>query len=504
MPRTLRHPILAACSSLLVVLLASACATEDADAPVDTSAVSAPGPLLGAADSPDAADRSCQVVLRSVARIPNGTGGYVTDANGVWMWRAIVDVAADADGEASILYRSTTSPDGWWQKAGVITGDAPSGFVRWTVDLDAHLPAEGMSGTSLSRARIDLIPALEVGGHRLFDHNRLAGDLENYVLEASNQFAIGELPEVCPGAAESNTSELIDGAVIQFGATGGPTQEGPLVAGGQVTVRYDLQRLTRCRGTHNGYPAWNLDAHVRFLPGGQQAEATVRGFEAPTGTPTNVSFDVPAAFDVPADATAMELWFSNTSYATGTPCEAWDSNDSRNYSFDVLSAPGWMGNPVVKISRAGGHACEGGTALGSELRYDTWARTRSVMGNVCFEVWQPGVTDRDNADLWRQLAVEVHYRFEDGPWHSQYVDFSDRTGNNARYVLSVAALDPFRFGQCPERPTTVDADGESTQMEFVFTVNGVELRAPDAAPFRALYLDYPDNGWRAANCPTLP
>lgn len=112
---------------------------------------------------------------------------------------------------------------------------------------------------------------------------------------------------------------------------------GELRQGGTLDVHFDLDRLPACRGTHNGYPAWDLVGHARFLPGGQLAEGSVRELLSDNGRPTNQAQERLWSMAIPADATAVELWFHNFTGA-GSSCEAWDSDWGANYRFDIWPA----------------------------------------------------------------------------------------------------------------------------------------------------------------------
>jgi hypothetical protein len=110
---------------------------------------------------------------------------------------------------------------------------------------------------------------------------------------------------------------------------------GALHAGGWLNLFYDLDRLPQCRGTHNGFPAWDTVATIKFLPNGQTSDASVREFVTDHGTPTRVAVERQVQMKIPAEATSIELWFHNYSGAANS-CEAWDSNDGANYHFDIL------------------------------------------------------------------------------------------------------------------------------------------------------------------------
>src|SRR5690606_24891531 len=117
----------------------------------------------------------------------------------------------------------------------------------------------------------------------------------------------------------------------------------------------------------------------------------------------------------------------------------------------------WIGEAKYAISRA---TCAGG-ACAEDLRpleggffFDSWAKQRAAITAGYFEVWQPGVTDFDNPDLWRELDVRIYYRFDpSGPFSWRWVDFQERAGNNARYSFSLRELDPFVDpNACPSVP----------------------------------------------------
>ncbi|MCC7073450.1 MAG: hypothetical protein IT383_19215 [Deltaproteobacteria bacterium] len=157
--------------------------------------------------------------------------------------------------------------------------------------------------------------------------------------------------------------------------------------------------------------------------------------------------------------------------------------------------PDWMGNVVARISRDSSHACNGGTPLGDELRYDGWARQRAAVRNVCFEVWEPGVTDWDNPDQWRQLDVRAHYRFaSDAAWQWQWLGALDHAGNNARFALGLGGLDPFAPYTCTSVPTEIvaqpDGDRARASMQLYFTVNGAELRPSAGAAWLVRFEEY--------------
>jgi hypothetical protein len=164
-------------------------------------------------------------------------------------------------------------------------------------------------------------------------------------------------------------------------------------------------------------------------------------------------------------------------------------------------APGWVGSAVVRLTRDSGDDCAGGGSLAAGFVFDTWARDRATVTNVCFEVWLKGVTDWNNPDLWRQLDVQARHRTGDGPFAASYARLVRRTGNNALYAWDLRSIDPFRPHVCPDGPTTVSGEMEQSALELYFTVNGVDLRPAGAGAFTGVYEDHAANPWREAHCP---
>lgn len=283
------------------------------------------------------------------------------------------------------------------------------------------------------------------------------------------------------------------GGDMVVGGTAGAEVDGSAAAvGDTLRVTYDQDRLKDCRDTKYGLPAWSILVHWRFPSG-------ATGYRAVTASGRGEVADIALTEGGP-----VELWFENQGYFG---CRAWDSQGGANYRIEVAAdprAPGWLGNAAYVIDRM---TCDGGPCEGSRrsldgavFRYDTYARQRAAIRGAYFDVWKKGVTDFDNADLWRDLDVQVHYRARaDGPFVSRYVDFLRRSGNDARYAVDLRALDPLAGpytrtdpSQCPDADLVMATDGvyvEAT-LELYFTVNGVPLRRADGANFRGVYADY--------------
>ena len=92
-------------------------------------------------------------------------------------------------------------------------------------------------------------------------------------------------------------------------------------AGEPLRIEYDIARLPTCRASYRGQDAWNIAGFVRFHPGMELVSVALKSGSA----------DV----EVPAGASRVELWFSNTD---NTGCVAWDSCYGWNYWVDVVAA----------------------------------------------------------------------------------------------------------------------------------------------------------------------
>lgn len=308
-----------AISLCLLLLLLSACAEHRPTVQRTTAAVA---PRLGKADALDSADRSCRVVLRELAR-PVKDGGFETDCTSGscrYVWRGTVDLAAALDAVLAVrvLYRRSGQAS-WWSVDAQLSDAISPGFKRYRFAISEHLFGPGDPD-----AEIEVVALVEFAdGRRLFDHNRFSDDHENLRLTAQNGHASQDT-----SACQSVVGRL---TFHDDWATG---QYGQLRQGGFLWLEYDIDRLSQCRGTHNGYPAWDIVATLRFSPGGQVVKASVRQLLTNHGIPTNVAVDLPLVTTIPQDATTVEIWFHNASGA-GSSCQAWDSNYGANYRFAI-------------------------------------------------------------------------------------------------------------------------------------------------------------------------
>ena len=408
---------------MAVALALTACGPGEAMVEeFDDELGTAEGPLLGA-DGRDAAERSCHVVLREIQR-----GGTNCISTGCWWtFTGFVDVSAQAvaeGGKAYVLFKNIDATT--WSKVSTtkVTG-APDGFTRYRFRLTNKTIKDGMSATAYTRARVDVAPyLLTTTGARLFDHNRLPGDFDTYALNNDGGWKIAPDASVCPPAPAVKPQ-------VDFLAGWQTQQHGALVAGQSFTLTYDIRRLEDCRGTHNGYPAWDVTASVRFLPSGQVVEGSVRGFNSPTGTPSNSSaFSVPLEVKIPAGTTALEVWFKNFTGA-GSTCVAWDSNLGANYRFDVEARPvaqvQWVGNAGSSFTRA----CSRQDGVPASVNLDSYLQSRACTF-VEVDVYVPGLTDgavTKPGAVYAQAVTTLDGQALAPTWLS----FVSRVGNDYRF-----------------------------------------------------------------------
>jgi uncharacterized protein DUF6209 len=450
-------------------------------APPSETAETAEAPLVGVDGSHDAADRNCNVVLRGLER--NWTGFSYETVGASWVWQGDVEISEAALAEGLVphaIYQAGADPTWRSVDATPIEAAPTPGYARYTVRIFDGLPGPNTDPSVLAATTIQVVPYLAMPeGGRMFDHNRNTRDLDNYAF-GSPDFAVWHAPGVCTPPSGPQRATLV------FAADFSEHREGVFAPGGEITISYDTNRLTQCRNSQAGHPLWDISAHVKFAPGGERRDISVR--------------DTAPTIAVPPTARSVELWFENTS---SSGCQAWDSNFGANYKFDALVPPQWIGNVRTLIARDAGDPCDGGTGASSGFHFDTWARQRAGITNLCFEVYQPGMTDRDDPDLWQKLDVQLGWRIAgQTAFQTRHVDFDRRVGNNARYKLSWRDHDPFRAFHCPEVAPHTSSDGQyaELQLEYVVSVNGGEVRPEPGAAFGGTFSDYLHDPWRDANC----
>lgn len=467
----------------LVVVVVPACVVDvsPGDAAVDApTAEAAKAPLIGVSGAGDFADRSCQIVLRDFGRVTSSSTGFAVNGSR-WIFEGRVDVKKTALAEGAtplILWKAGSDPS-WRALAPIASTGIDDDNDRFLFHVDdGDLPGPGISATGLARSTIQLVPFLAQDQSRLFDHNRVVDAFASYVMNQASNFAVAEDNAVCAEAK---------GPTLTFNADFTQSQSGPVVGGRSVVVDYDIARLPKCRQGYSGLQTWSVLAQATFLPMNVRQSASVVEHSDPPRS-------IPATFFAPEGTTEMVLYFQNNDRAG---CSDYDSAYGANYHFSVEDqGPEWMGNVAALIARGASHRCDGAAAFGSMVSFGSWARQRAAMTDLCFEVYEPGVTDFDNTDLWQQLDVQVHHRIDPTkPFATDYVGFVDRVGNNARYAVDVRPFDPFTWGKClngvPTTTTTAPDGSRHLQatVELYFTVNGEELRPDGGGAFRVVYDD---------------
>lgn len=418
-----RSCLLLAASSLLL----PACVASETGS--DTSYVSSSAaPMLGVEGGQDGADRSCHVMLRKISRVANNTGGYQTSCvpNGgcYYVWQGELELSDEAVslGATPVVLLQTGSNPNWWRFEAEPTATAG----RYAVRIDEHTVADGMSTTALMRTVMQLAPAIELpDGSRLFDHNRHPGDFDNYVLDSSNGWAIADDPAAC--------TDVTQQSYLRFQQDWRNVQQGALVAGGRVSVDYDLARLPQCVGsTYQGSPAWSTLAHARFRPSGVMTSGPVSEY----AYVQNVGYEVvPVAWELelPVGTTSVELWFETSGESCAT---SWDSNYGANFVFPVLAAPalggvGWVGDGGVVVARGSCSSAET-SGIPESVVLDSWALTRADCLWADIDVYAAGITDQ-SAQHPEWLEAQVAFSRDGGEIATRWLSFVGRVGNNYRY-----------------------------------------------------------------------
>ncbi|MCB9655677.1 MAG: hypothetical protein H6729_16255 [Deltaproteobacteria bacterium] len=139
------------------------------------------------------------------------------------------------------------------------------------------------------------------------------------------------------GAFLSSAASDVTTATITFARDWSEKVGGRLIAGKKFGVDYDEARLPRCRASHNGNPGWQITAFARYYPSATTEERPLFDYEmTDTGPDYHTWIKGTPEFEVPAGTEKVVLWFYNRS-AFDHPCEDWDSDYGRNYTFQVAA-----------------------------------------------------------------------------------------------------------------------------------------------------------------------
>ena len=248
--------------------------------------------------------------------IGTGEGAYATESAVIAFhddWTIEQTGRLVEGGAVRIKYDSERLPD--------CRGDF-NGHAGWTItgyyslnDADpGSFFVDGFSGTSEPEEPIFTLT--EPGQLALWFQNTSRWGCSDYDSNFGDNFnfeVAGAGEEPPPGSS----------AVLTFGATGQPKLSGELARGGELRIDYDPERLTDCRGSQYGNPAWTITGYYS-IDGSEPEAFYVAGF-SPTG---QVSAPV-LSLDRSGQ---LELWFQNTSR---WGCSAYDSNDGANYGYTV-------------------------------------------------------------------------------------------------------------------------------------------------------------------------
>lgn len=411
-----------------LVLVGCGTATAVVETEAEESFETAEGAL-----ATDAADRSCTVVLRSLSRTPNGPGFETkctaTGCQVVWSGALDVAEAALARGARPQVMFKNQDASRWTVVTPRKTTGAPAGYARFAVKLEKNTLSDGLSATALARARIEVAPYLKLtDGSRLFDKQRGQGAFENYVLSQATGFSVSENAAVCgPPRAPARIDFL--GSFTQ-------EQRGAIVAGHTATLTYAHERLTTCRGTHNGYPAWDITAYVRALPSGQVASGSLKSLQTMGGNPSTVNIvSMPFTFSVPVGTTELEVWFKNVTGA-GSTCEAYDSNFGANYRFPVEAAPfsnvQWVGRPGSSTNRA----CAREEGAPTDLVLSSYVQQRAC-AFIEADVYVPGLTDGVGGLKPYAVLARASLSLDGAALPEQALSFVGRAGNDYRFHFEV-------------------------------------------------------------------
>jgi hypothetical protein len=133
--------------------------------------------------------------------------------------------------------------------------------------------------------------------------------------------------------------------VLQFSPDWLQSQNGTILRGGTVVVKFAPERLSACRNSMRGAELWDIEAVAKFHPRGELVRGSLIQRMSRDGVvTTSAPRDLEIA--VPSDSRQIEMWFHNFAELGGR-CDAWDSRFGENYWFDVAGPePVQLQDPV--------------------------------------------------------------------------------------------------------------------------------------------------------------
>lgn len=130
-----------------------------------------------------------------------------------------------------------------------------------------------------------------------------------------------------PSAQPQGGGGKADGSepTVTFNADYSQAASGTLYAGAYARVRYDLDRITNCRGESGGSDVWGASGNAMFDDGSIKTFAVSRLID---GKATAVDAEIV----LPPSTSHVEFWFeANDKWG----CHTYDSDYGNNYSFAV-------------------------------------------------------------------------------------------------------------------------------------------------------------------------
>jgi len=195
-------------------------------------------------------------------------------------------------------------------------------------------------------------------------------------------------------------------ATIDFAKDWSVTQTGTISPGHDLTFRYDLARLSKCRLTEYGQPAWSVNAYVSF-DGGAPTELVL----APHTNGTNTGI-IETTIPTPI-ASDVAFWFYESDDSS---CHGWDSSFGKNFHFHIEPAQG----PTIHFgsnwtTKVGGSIGPGTVLVDYDLSRATCRSTYN--GNDAFSVTMYASVDGNAPDAIDMTTQVGARRFP----HAQYV-----------------------------------------------------------------------------------
>lgn len=224
--------------------------------------------------------------------------------------------------------------------------------------------------------------------------------------------------EISAATAQAGAS----GAILEF-LVGHEIQNGDMTQNGKLTLIYDPDRLPNIRGTHNGFPSWDIIGNVRFHPGLETySNSLVQKIKIVNGSHVLLHPPEPLPFkiEIPPDAMGVEMWFQNTGIFGE---RAWDSRYGQNYWFGVAQAGpaqpvsfrtgsirdasmvNVLNSTVEKVRRPIGVSPQG-SQFETDLNLSVWVRNVQYQKNVWIDYH---VFDHQD-NLVHAETIPLHYR----------------------------------------------------------------------------------------------